>query len=221
MPRGETQSSTDETRRVRLILRRLNQDYPNVDCALDHKTPWQLLAATILSAQCTDVRVNIVTPDLFAAYPTVQDLAVAAQPDVEQLVRTTGFFRNKAKNIIGAANGIVGHYNGEVPRTMEALLTLPGVARKTANVVLGSGFGIASGVVVDTHVSRISNRLGLTTATDPKKIERDLIDIVPKKRWVLFSHQIIHHGRQVCVARKPKCDACRLDDLCSAKDKTN
>lgn len=221
MPRGKTQSSTDETRRVRLILRRLNQEYPDVVCALDHSSPWQLLAATILSAQCTDVRVNIVTPDLFAAYPTVQDLAVAAQPDVEQLVRTTGFFRNKAKNLIGAANGIVDHYNGEVPRTMEALLTLPGVARKTANVVLGSGFGIASGVVVDTHVSRISNRLGLTTATDPKKIERDLIDIVPKKRWVLFSHQIIHHGRQVCVARKPKCDACRLDDLCSAKDKTN
>ena len=221
MPRGKTRSSTDETRRVRLILRRLNQDYPNVDCALHHKTPWQLLAATILSAQCTDVRVNIVTPDLFAAYPTVQDLAVAAQPDVEQLVRTTGFFRNKAKNLIGAAKVIVDHYNGEVPRTMEALLTLPGVARKTANVVLGSGFGIASGVVVDTHVARISNRLGLTTATDPKKIERDLIDIVPKKRWVLFSHQIIHHGRQVCVARKPKCDACRLDDLCSAKDKTN
>ncbi len=221
MPRGKTQGSTDETRRVRLILRRLNQNYPNVECALDHRTPWQLLAATILSAQCTDVRVNIVTPDLFAAYPTVQDLAVAAQPDVEQLVRTTGFFRNKAKNLIGAAKGIVDHYSGEVPRTMEALLTLPGVARKTANVVLGSGFGIASGVVVDTHVSRISNRLGLTTATDPKKIERDLIDIVPKKRWVLFSHQIIHHGRQVCVARKPKCDACRLDDLCSAKDKTN
>lgn len=221
MPRGKTQSSTDETRRVRLILRRLNQDYPDVECALDHKTPWQLLAATILSAQCTDVRVNIVTPDLFATYPTVQDLAVAAQPDVEQLVRTTGFFRNKAKNIIGAAQGIVERYNGQVPRDMDDLLSLPGVARKTANVVLGSGFGIASGVVVDTHVSRISNRLGLTTATDPKKIERDLIDIVPKKRWVLFSHQIIHHGRQVCVARKPKCNACRLDDLCSAKDKTN
>jgi endonuclease-3 len=221
MLRGKTKSSTDETRRVRLILRRLNQEYPDVVCELDHSSPWQLLAATILSAQCTDVRVNIVTPDLFAAYPTVQDLAVAAQPDVEQLVRTTGFFRNKAKNIIGAAQGIVDHYNGEVPRNMEALLTLPGVARKTANVVLGSGFGIASGVVVDTHVSRISNRLGLTTATDPKKIERDLIDIVPKKRWVLFSHQIIHHGRQVCVAAKPKCDACRLDDLCSAKDKTN
>lgn len=214
-------SDADETRRVRLILRRLNQDYPDVICALNHESPWQLLAATILSAQCTDVRVNIVTPDLFAAYPTVEDMAVAAQPDVEQLVRTTGFFRNKAKNIIGAAQGIVERYDGDVPRNMEDLLTLPGVARKTANVVLGSGFGIASGVVVDTHVSRISNRLGLTTATDPKKIERDLVAAIPKKRWVLFSHQIIHHGRQVCIARKPKCDACRLYDLCSSKDKTS
>lgn len=222
MSRGPAPTSdVDETRRVRLILRRLNQDYPDVVCALDHESPWQLLAATILSAQCTDVRVNIVTPGLFSAYPTVEDMAIATQPDIEQLVRTTGFFRNKAKNIIGAAKGIVERYNGEVPRNMEDLLTLPGVARKTANVVLGSGFGIASGVVVDTHVSRISNRLGLTTATDPKKIERDLVAVIPKKRWVLFSHQIIHHGRQVCVARKPKCDACRLYELCSSQDKTS
>ena len=211
----------DEARRVSLILRRLNQDYPDVICALNHANAWELLAATILSAQCTDVRVNMVTPDLFAAYPSVQAMAVAAQPDVEQLVRTTGFFRNKAKNLIGAAQGIVERYNGEVPTAMEELLTLPGVARKTANVVLGSWFGIASGVVVDTHVSRISNRLGLTKASDPKKIEQDLMQVIPKKRWVLFSHQIIHHGRAVCVARKPKCDVCSLYDLCSSKDKTS
>jgi endonuclease-3 len=214
-------SGPDEARRVSLILRRLNQDYPDVVCALNHTSAWELLAATILSAQCTDVRVNIVTPALFAAYPSVQAMAVAAQADVEQLVRTTGFFRNKAKNLIGAAQGIVERYNGQVPAAMEDLLTLPGVARKTANVVLGSWFEIASGVVVDTHVSRISNRLGLTKAADPQKIEQDLMKVIPKKRWVLFSHQIIHHGRAVCVARKPKCDACRLYDLCSSKDKTS
>lgn len=214
-------SGPEEASRVSLILRRLNQDYPNVVCALNHTSAWELLAATILSAQCTDVRVNIVTPALFAAYPTVQDMAVAAQADIEQLVRTTGFFRNKAKNLIGAAQGIVERYNGQVPTSMEDLLTLPGVARKTANVVLGSWFGIASGVVVDTHVSRISNRLDLTKAIDPQKIEQDLMKIIPKKRWVLFSHQIIHHGRAVCVARKPKCDICRLYDLCSSKDKTS
>lgn len=214
-------SGPDEARRVSLILKRLNRDYPDVVCALNHTSAWELLAATILSAQCTDVRVNIVTPALFAAYPTVQAMAVAAQPDVEQLVRTTGFFRNKAKNLIGAAQGIVERYNGQVPTSMEDLLTLPGVARKTANVVLGSWFGIASGVVVDTHVSRIANRLDLTKATDPQKIEQDLMKIIPKKRWVLFSHQIIHHGRAVCVARKPKCDICGLYDLCWSKDKTS
>ena len=216
-----TANSPDEARRINLILKRLNQDYPDVVCALNHTSAWELLAATILSAQCTDVRVNIVTPALFAAYPSVQAMAVAAQPDVEQLVRTTGFFRNKAKNLIGAAQGIVERYNGQVPTAMEELLTLPGVARKTANVVLGSWYGIASGVVVDTHVSRISHRLGLTTAADPQKIEQDLMKIIPKKRWVLFSHQIIHHGRAVCVARKPKCDSCRLYDMCSSKDKTS
>jgi endonuclease-3 len=216
-----TANGPDEDRRVNLILRRLNQDYPDVVCALNHTSAWELLAATILSAQCTDVRVNIVTPALVAAYPSVQAMAVAAQPDVEQLVRTTGFFRNKAKNLIGAAQAIVERYNGQVPTAMEELLTLPGVARKTANVVLGSWYGIAGGVVVDTHVSRISHRLGLTTAADPQKIEQDLMKIIPKKRWVLFSHQIIHHGRAVCVARKPKCDSCRLYDLCSSKDKTS
>ena len=214
-------SVPDEARRVSLILRRLNQDYPDVVCALHHSSAWELLAATILSAQCTDVRVNMVTPALFAAYPSVEAMAVAAQADVEELVRTTGFFRNKAKNLIGAAKGIVERYNGEVPASMEELLTLPGVARKTANVVLGSWFGIASGIVVDTHVSRISNRLDLTKAADPQKIEQDLTKIIPKKRWVLFSHQIIHHGRAVCVARKPKCHVCSLYDLCWSTDKTS
>ena len=214
-------SVADEARRVSLILRRLNQDYPDVVCALHHSSAWELLAATILSAQCTDVRVNMVTPALFAAYPSVEAMAVAAQADVEELVRTTGFFRNKAKNLIGAAKGIVERYNGEVPASMEELLTLPGVARKTANVVLGSWFGIASGIVVDTHVSRISNRLDLTKAADPQKIEQDLTKIIPKKRWVLFSHQIIHHGRAVCVARKPKCHVCSLYDLCWSTDKTS
>ncbi len=220
-PKSAEDKSAEESRRISLILRRLNRDYPDVECALIHSSAWELLAATILSAQCTDVRVNMVTPDLFKAYPTVQDLAVAAQPDVEELVRTTGFFRNKAKNLIGAAKGIVENHGGEVPTEMEHLLKLPGVARKTANVTLGSWFGIASGVVVDTHVGRISNRLGLTKASDPKKIEQDLMEVIPKKRWVLFSHQIIHHGRQVCIARKPKCDTCRLYDLCSSKDKTS
>ena len=214
-------SVADAARRVSLILRRLNPDDPDVVCALHHSSAWELLAATILSAQCTDVRVNMVTPALFAAYPSVEAMAVAAQADVEELVRTTGFFRNKAKNLIGAAKGIVERYNGEVPASMEELLTLPGVARKTANVVLGSWFGIASGIVVDTHVSRISNRLDLTKAVDPQKIEQDLTKIIPKKRWVLFSHQIIHHGRAVCVARKPKCHVCNLYDLCWSTDKTS
>ena len=214
-------SVADAARRVSLILRRLNPDDPDVVCALHHSSAWELLAATILSAQCTDVRVNMVTPALFAAYPSVEAMAVAAQADVEELVRTTGFFRNKAKNLIGAAKGIVERYNGEVPASMEELLTLPGVARKTANVVLGSWFGIASGIVVDTHVSRISNRLDLTKAVDPQKIEQDLTKIIPKKRWVLFSHQIIHHGRAVCVARKPKCHVCNLYDRCWSTDKTS
>lgn len=219
-PGPKPKTVEERTRRVSLILRRLNQDYPNVECALNHSSAWELLAATILSAQCTDVRVNIVTPALFEAYPTVQDMAVAAQPDVEQLVKTTGFFRNKAKSLIGAARGIVDRFEGEVPANMEGLLTLPGAARKTANVVLGSWFGKASGVVVDTHVGRISKRLELTRHDDPKKIEKDLMQVIPKKRWILYSHQIIHHGRAVCVARKPKCGECRLYDLCYSGDKT-
>ena len=222
MPRAPQKPKTDEERkkRVSLILRRLNKDYPNVECALTHSSAWELLAATILSAQCTDVRVNMVTPELFAAYPTVQDMAVAAQADVEQLVKTTGFFRNKAKSLIGAAKGIVERFDGEVPSNMEDLLTLPGAARKTANVVLGTWFKKATGVVVDTHVARISKRLDLTQADDPKKIEQDLMKVLPKKRWILFSHQIIWHGREVCLARRPRCGECNLADLCYSADKT-
>lgn len=210
----------ERDRRVKLILRRLNQDYPDVECALNHRSAWELLAATILSAQCTDARVNMVTPALFERYPTVQDMAVAQQGDVEELVKTTGFFRNKAKSLIGAAKGIVERFKGEVPRTMDEILTLPGVARKTGNVVLGVWYGKATGVVVDTHVGRIAARLDLTQETDPKKIEKDLMEVLPKKRWILFSHQVIHFGRGVCVARKPKCAQCRLEDLCYSEDKT-
>lgn len=215
------QTADERTRRVSLILRRLNADYRDVTCELDHTSAWQLLAATILSAQCTDKRVNLVTPALFREYPTPREMAVAAQPDVEQLVRTTGFFRNKAKSLIGAAKGVVERFAGEVPDNMDDLLTLPGAARKTANVVLGTWFGKATGVVVDTHVQRISRRLDLTKNDDPKKIEQDLIKILPNKRWVLFSHQLIHHGRQVCVARKPRCAECNFSSLCYASDKAD
>lgn len=215
-PRTEAERKS----RVSKILRRLNQDYPDVECELVHTSAWELLVATILSAQCTDKRVNIVTPELFLAYPTPQDLAVASQADVEELVKTTGFFRNKAKSIIGAAQGVVGRFGGEVPSNMADLLSLPGVARKTANVVLGTWYGKATGVVVDTHVARISARLGLTQSEDPKKIEQDLMAILPKSRWILFSHQLIWHGRKVCVARKPRCGDCSLADLCYSADKT-
>ena len=218
VPRPKT--AEERKKRVSLILRRLNRDYGDVTCELDHRNAWELLAATILSAQCTDKRVNMVTPALFREFPSPAAMAVAAQPDVEELVKTTGFFRNKAKSLIGAAKGIVERFDGEVPGNMDDLLTLPGAARKTANVVLGTWFGKATGVVVDTHVQRISRRLDLTRNDDPKKIERDLMQVIPKKRWVLFSHQIIHHGRQICVARKPRCADCRLNDLCYAADKT-
>lgn len=215
------QTEEDRQSRVRKILRRLNQDYPDVECELVHTSAWELLAATILSAQCTDKRVNIVTPELFEAYPTPQDMAVATQEDVEELVKTTGFFRNKTKSLIGAAQGIVERFGGEVPAKMDDLLTLPGVARKTANVVLGTWFGMATGVVVDTHVARISARLDLTHETDPKKIEKDLVAILPKSRWILYSHQIIWHGRKVCVARKPRCGECSMERLCYSADKTS
>ncbi len=194
--------------------------YPNVTCALHHSNPWQLLVATILSAQCTDKRVNEVTPALFAKYPTMQDFAAAKQGEMAQDIRSTGFFNNKAKSVIGAARKILSDFGGEVPREMDQLLSVPGAARKTANVVLGTAFGIALGVVVDTHVQRISRRLDLTKETDPVKIERDLMKVIPKEKWVLFSHQIIHHGRALCVARNPKCAECGLSPLCYAADKT-
>ena len=217
VPRPKTAAARKE--RLQKILDTLDEVYPNVVCALHHTNAWELLVATILSAQCTDKRVNEVTPGLFAKYPTVQDFAHASQDAMASDVRKTGFFNNKAKSVIGAAKRILNDFGGEVPRTMEALLTVPGAARKTANVVLGSGFGIASGVVVDTHVQRVSLRLDLTKDTDPVKIESDLIKIVPQSRWVLFSHQVIHHGRALCVARKPLCGQCPLDPICYAKDK--
>ena len=206
--------------RVRSILAKLDEAYPNVTCALEHRDAFQLLIATILSAQCTDVRVNEVTRTLFPQYPTPESLAYANPLELQAAVRPAGFFRNKAKSIMAASKRIVEEFGGAVPRNMEDLLTLAGVARKTANVVLGTAFGIASGVVVDTHVMRLSARLDLTRHTDPKKIEQDLVRILPKEKWILFSHQLIWHGRRVCVARKPRCLECNLERICYSKDKT-
>ena len=193
--------------------------YPNVTCELLHENAWQLLVATILSAQCTDKRVNMVTPGLFRKYPTVQDFAAVSPEELGQDIKSTGFYNNKAKSVIGAAKRVLAEFGGNVPRTMEEMLTIPGAARKTANVVLGSGYGIASGVVVDTHVMRIARRLDLTQEEDPVKIEKDLVKLLPQSRWILFSHQLIHHGRGLCVARNPKCGECRLNPVCYAKDK--
>ena len=201
------------------ILSELDRLYPNVTCALHHTNAFELLVATILSAQCTDERVNKVTPGLFAKYPTIEDLANVSQDELARDIRSTGFFNNKAKSVRGAAQKILRDFGGEVPRNMEDLLTVPGAARKTANVVLGVAFGIASGVVVDTHVHRITNRLDLTQEQDPVKIERDLVRLLPQERWILFSHQVIHFGRQICVARKPKCGECPLEPVCYAADK--
>lgn len=206
--------------RIAEILNRLDQTYPDVTCALTHKNPWELLVATILSAQSTDVRVNMVTPELFKKYPTVQDFAKLEPQQLEPDVRSTGFFRNKSKSVVGAAKRVVGEFGGKVPDNMDDLLTLPGVARKTANVVLGTWFGKAEGVVVDTHVHRISRRLELTKNEDPKKIEEDLMRVIPREEWILFSHQIIWHGRRLCLARSPKCVDCPLENLCHAEDKT-
>ena len=206
--------------RVRVILQKLDEMYGNVTCALHHNSPWELLVATILSAQCTDKRVNEVTPGLFRKYPTPQDFAAARQEALANDIRSTGFFNNKSKSIIGAAKKIVGEFGGQVPRTMEELLTVPGAARKTANVVLGSAYGIPAGVVVDTHVHRVSRRLDLTKNDEPVRIEQDLMKIIPQDRWILFSHQIIHHGRALCVARKPRCAECKLNPDCYAPDKT-
>lgn len=198
------------------ILQRLKQEYPDARCALDHENPYQLLAATILSAQCTDARVNMVTPVLFKAYPTPAKLAQARQPDVEEIIKSTGFFRNKAKSLIGMAQGVVAEHGGKIPATMEALHALPGVGRKTANVVLGNAFGINAGVTVDTHVTRLSGLLGLTQHTDPVKIEQDLMQLVPQQDWTLISHLLILHGRAVCIANRPKHEECVLCDLCPA-----
>ena len=201
-------------RRVRTVLRRLKAAYPVAECALNHETPFQLLAATILSAQCTDARVNLTTPALFERFPDAPALARAEQADVEALVQSCGFFRSKAKNLIGMAAALVERHGGGVPRRLDDLVKLPGVGRKTANVVLGVCFGIAEGVVVDTHVGRISRRLGFTQQTDAVKAERDLCELLPKSRWVSFSHRLILHGRDVCDARKPACGACVLRGVC-------
>jgi endonuclease-3 len=213
-------SKKNTRERTAEIVRILDATYPNVVCALHHRNAWELLVATILSAQCTDVRVNLVTPGLFEKYPTIQDFAAARQEVLAADIRSTGFFNNKAKSIIGAAKKILSEFGGEVPRTLEELITVPGAARKTANVVLGTAFGIASGIVVDTHVQRISNRLALTRNSDPVKIEQDLMKIIPREHWILFSHQMIHFGRGICVARKPKCAECPLYSLCWSADKT-
>jgi endonuclease III len=204
----------DRKQRARKIVRELAKTYPVALCALNHSSAFQLLAATILSAQCTDERVNMVTPELFRRWPTAQALATASQSEVEEVVRSTGFFRAKANNLIGMARGLTERHAGEVPKTLDELTSLPGVGRKTANVVLGTVFGIASGVVVDTHVKRITNLMGLTESNNPEQIERDLMALLPKNEWINFSHRLIHHGRQVCIARRPKCDDCSLRTLC-------
>lgn len=206
--------------RVQGILDRLAAAYPKAECALLHRNAWELLVATVLSAQCTDARVNMVTPSLFRKFPTPADFAAAPLPAIEEEIRSTGFFHNKAKSLSGAAKRLLAEYHGKVPRTMEELLTIPGVARKTGNVVLGVAYGLAEGVVVDTHVLRLSRRLELTRATEPKKVEQDLMQIIPRDRWIAFSHEMIQHGRQVCIARKPKCADCTLETLCNSSDKT-
>jgi endonuclease III len=219
-PKKTTRYNPLAPERISQILTRLDQLYPAVTCALTHSSAWELLVATILSAQSTDVNVNRVTPELFRKYPTVEAFAALTPEQLEPDVRSTGFFRNKSKSVIGSAKRVVADFGGQVPDDMEKLLTLPGVARKTANVVLGSWFNKAVGIVVDTHVHRISRRLELTTNNDPQKIEQDLMKIIPREEWILFSHQIIWHGRSLCIARKPKCVDCPLENLCHAADKT-
>jgi endonuclease-3 len=209
-----------DPKRVAAILAKLDEAYPAATCELKHENAFQLLISTILSAQCTDVRVNQVTQTLYKKYPNAEAFAHANPSELEQEIRPTGFFRNKTKSIMGASKGILENFGGQVPRTMEEILTLPGVARKTANVVLGTAYGIASGVVVDTHVIRLSRRLDLTKHEDPKKIEQDLMRVIPQEKWIQFSHQLIWHGRRVCVARKPRCIDCKLEPLCHSKDKT-
>jgi endonuclease-3 len=208
------ETSDDKRRRTGKIVRRLRTTYGDATCALHHRDAFELVAATILSAQCTDARVNRVTPALFEKYPTAAHLARAKPADVERIIQSAGFFRSKAKNLIGMAQGLVERHGGEVPQTLPELVALPGVGRKTANVVLGTAFGIPSGVVVDTHVTRISRLLGLTRSTTAEKIEQDLMQLVPKKEWIDFSHRLIHHGRRICIARRPKCTECPLLNVC-------
>lgn len=202
------------------VLARLRHQFPDAHCELDHESPFQLLIATILSAQCTDVRVNMVTPHLFKRFPTPKKLAHADQEEVEEIIRSTGFYKNKAKNIIGCAQALIENHGGEIPRTIDELAALPGVGRKTANVVLGNCFNINEGFVVDTHVKRITALLGFTKATDPEKIEQDLMKLVPQDQWCEASHLIIFHGRRTCIARRPQCELCTLADLCPSKGKT-
>jgi endonuclease III len=221
-PKVKKKSSYDPLApdRISEILKRLDQLYPDATCALTHKSAWELLVATILSAQSTDVNVNRVTPELFRKYATAETFAALTPEQLEPDIRSTGFFRNKSKSVVGAAKKVVADFGGQVPMNMPGLLTLPGVARKTANVVLGTWFKIADGVVVDTHVQRISRRLELTANTEPQKIEQDLMRVIPREKWILFAHQIIWHGRKLCIARKPKCVDCLLEDICHAGDKT-
>jgi endonuclease-3 len=205
---------SDPRAHARRVVRALERLYPDSRCALEHRDPYQLLVATILSAQCTDVRVNLVTPALFTRYPHAASLSRSDPAELEKLIRSTGFFRSKAKNLRAMAAELVAHHGGAVPADLDALTALPGVGRKTANVVMGNAFDVASGVVVDTHVKRLAFRLGLTTSRDPKVIERDLIALVPRSHWVNLSHRLIEHGRNVCNARKPRCEACGLAELC-------
>jgi endonuclease III len=206
-PRGAASRATE-------IVQRLERVYSDAACALEHHNAFELLCATILSAQCTDARVNLVTPILFARYPTPEALARASHSSVEEIIRSTGFFRNKARSLIGMAQAIVANHGGRVPRTMEELRELPGVGRKTANVVLGNAYGVSEGIAVDTHVARLSQLLGLTQQADPVKIEQDLISLFPRDKWALLSHLLIFHGRQVCIARRPRCGECALADIC-------
>ena len=217
VPRPKT--AGERAARVAKLIKLLDEMYANPKIPLLHRDAWELLVATILSAQCTDKRVNEVTPGLFAKYPTITDFANANQAELGKDIRSTGFFNNKSKSLIGAARKILADFGGQVPKTMEELLTVPGAARKTANVVLGGYYGIPAGVVVDTHVQRLSRRLDLTKQTNPVKIEQDLMKIIPKEKWIAFPLQLIFHGRALCIARKPRCVECKLDPICYAKDK--
>lgn len=209
-----SETPVEKKRRARSIIARLKREFPEAQCALDHTSPLELLVATILSAQCTDARVNMVTPGLFAKYMSAADYAAADPTVLQREIQSTGFFRNKTKSILGMAHALEERHGGQVPDTMDELVALPGVGRKTANVVLGNAFGKNEGIVVDTHVGRISGLLKLTTQTDPVKVERDLMELVPRKDWTIFSHLLILHGRKTCIARRPKCESCRINDLC-------